>query len=114
MLSKVFVHTCHLSRHIAQCFYRAPLWVDGAAPAAITMSNSSNMLRRCAPLSLLLLAGCTGICEYLHNGCKVGHNYKTPCAPIATSWIDAADKRIDTGQDDLATWWTVFNDPVLN
>jgi NodT family efflux transporter outer membrane factor (OMF) lipoprotein len=88
--------------------------VDGAAPAAITMSNSSNMLRRCAPLSLLLLAGCTGICEYLHNGCKVGHNYKTPCAPIATSWIDAADKRIDTGQDDLATWWTVFNDPVLN
>jgi NodT family efflux transporter outer membrane factor (OMF) lipoprotein len=114
MLSKVFIHTRHCSHQIALCFYRALVWVDGAALPAITMSKSSNMLRRCAPLSLLLLAGCTGICEYLHNGCKVGHNYKTPCAPVAKSWIDAADKHVDTGQDDLATWWTVFNDPVLN
>ncbi|HEY4233390.1 MAG TPA: efflux transporter outer membrane subunit [Lacipirellulaceae bacterium] len=80
------------------------------------MSNSRNTLRRCAPLLLLLvlLAGCTGVCEYLHNGCKVGHNYKTPCAPVAKEWIDASDKRVRTDCNDLAGWWTVFNDPLLN
>jgi NodT family efflux transporter outer membrane factor (OMF) lipoprotein len=71
---------------------------------------------RCAPLLMMLslLAGCTSPCEYLRNGCKVGPNYKTPCAPIAKNWIDAADKRVHTDCDDLASWWTVFNDPLLN
>jgi NodT family efflux transporter outer membrane factor (OMF) lipoprotein len=68
----------------------------------------------CALLLLLVLASCTSPCEYLRNGCKVGPNYKTPCAPIAKSWIDASDKRVHTDCDDLASWWTVFNDPLLN
>ncbi len=68
-------------------------------------------------LALLLLSctvGCTGMREYFHNGCKVGPNYKPPCAPVANAWIDAENKRVRTDCDDLAGWWTVFNDQLLN
>jgi NodT family efflux transporter outer membrane factor (OMF) lipoprotein len=81
------------------------------------MLTLSYLSRRCAPWLSILLAcavGCTGPCEYLRNGCKVGHNYKTPCAPVATEWIDASDKHVRTSDNDLAGWWTVFNDPLLN
>jgi NodT family efflux transporter outer membrane factor (OMF) lipoprotein len=58
--------------------------------------------------------GCTGIREYLHNGCKVGPNYCRPAAPVAPNWIDANDKRVNTGCDDLCQWWKVFNDASLD
>ena len=58
--------------------------------------------------------GCTTLSEYVHNGFKVGPNYGTPDAPVASNWIDASDKRVRTASDDLSKWWTVFNDPVLN
>jgi NodT family efflux transporter outer membrane factor (OMF) lipoprotein len=63
---------------------------------------------------LLALCGCTGVCEYFRNGCKVGPNYTPPCAPVACHWIDANDKRVRTSNDNLAGWWTVFGDPLLN
>lgn len=74
---------------------------------------------RCRPLLGLLLTvsflgGCTGVREYFHNDCKVGPDYKPPCAPIANQWIDANDKRVRTEHDDLAGWWTVFDDSLLN
>jgi NodT family efflux transporter outer membrane factor (OMF) lipoprotein len=65
-------------------------------------------------LWLPCLAGCTSISEYVRNGFKVGPNYGRPPAPVATDWIDAADKRVRTDSDDVDQWWTVFNDPVLN
>ena len=58
--------------------------------------------------------GCTSLTEYVHNGFKVGPNYRTPDAAVANTWIDASDKRVRTNSDDLSKWWTVFNDPVLN
>ncbi|MHB1038300.1 MAG: efflux transporter outer membrane subunit [Pirellulales bacterium] len=58
------------------------------------------------------LSGCTSFSEYLHNGFKVGHDYRRPSAAVAPHWIDEADLRTDT--EDLRAWWTVFNDPVLN
>ncbi len=58
--------------------------------------------------------GCTSLKEYVHNGFKVGPNYRTPEAAVASNWIDASDKRVRTDSDDLSKWWTVFNDPVLN
>jgi NodT family efflux transporter outer membrane factor (OMF) lipoprotein len=58
--------------------------------------------------------GCTPLTEYVHNGFKVGPNYRTPDAAVAPTWIDASDKRVRTDSDDLSKWWTVFNDPVLN
>src|SRR4051795_1394155 len=66
------------------------------------------------PVLALLLSGCTGVSEYFHNGCKVGPNYKPAEAPVACKWIDANDKRVRTSKDDLAGWWTVFDDPLLN
>jgi NodT family efflux transporter outer membrane factor (OMF) lipoprotein len=59
-------------------------------------------------------SGCTSLSEYVQNGFKVGPNYQMPDAPVAPNWIDASDKRVRTGSDDLSKWWTVFNDPVLN
>jgi NodT family efflux transporter outer membrane factor (OMF) lipoprotein len=57
---------------------------------------------------------CTPVTEYVHNGFKVGPNYRKPLAAVAGNWIDASDKRVRTESDDLSKWWTVFNDPVLN
>src|SRR4029079_3252652 len=72
------------------------------------------MPRLSLALVLVALSGCTGVSEYFYNDCKVGPAYKPPCAPVARHWIDADDKRVRTGNDDLAGWWTVFGDPLLN
>jgi len=61
-----------------------------------------------------LVAGCTGLREYVANGFKVGPNYAPPPAAVAPAWIDAADKRVRSESDDLSHWWKVFNDPVLD
>src|SRR5579859_5962487 len=78
----------------------APAWVAGAL------------------VLLLPLSGCTHLTDYVrqyvHNGFKVGPNYSEPPAPVAASWIDAADVRVRSGNDDLTRWWTVFGDPVLD
>src|SRR4029079_382938 len=58
--------------------------------------------------------GCTPVQEYIRNGFKVGPNYREPPAAVACKWIDEGDKRLKPGCDDLAQWWKVFNDPVLN
>jgi NodT family efflux transporter outer membrane factor (OMF) lipoprotein len=62
----------------------------------------------------LCLCGCTPFTEYIHNGFKVGPNYRKPPAPVAPNWIDASDKRVRQGPDDLSGWWKVFHDPVLD
>src|SRR5438105_1687528 len=48
--------------------------------------------------------GCTPLTEYIHNGFKVGPNYQKPPAPVAPTWIDAADQRVRTECDDLSKW----------
>jgi NodT family efflux transporter outer membrane factor (OMF) lipoprotein len=65
-------------------------------------------------LLAIVLSGCTSFNEYVHNGFKVGPDYKTPPAPVAKNWIDSNDIRVRNEHDDLSAWWTVFNDPVLN
>jgi NodT family efflux transporter outer membrane factor (OMF) lipoprotein len=62
----------------------------------------------------LVLGGCTRPAEYIHNHFKVGPNYRKPPAMIAEHWIDEADKRVRTDCDDLAAWWAVMNDPLLD
>jgi NodT family efflux transporter outer membrane factor (OMF) lipoprotein len=82
--------------------------------------NTMLIIRKISLLSSLLVAlamcccGCTPLTEFVHNGFKVGPNYRTPDAAVAPNWIDASDKRVRTDSDDLSHWWTVFNDPVLN
>ncbi len=90
-------------------------------------SSSSNLLfrigtrasrwRRVFRLALFVclgLCGCTPFSEYVHNGFKVGPNYKEPPAPAAPTWIDANDKRLGSESDDHTHWWKNFNDPVLD
>ena len=78
------------------------------------MVKSSATLRLCLSLLSLIVCGCTGVSEYFHNACKVGPDYKPPAAPVAYAWIDSTDKRVRTSRDDLAGWWTVFDDPLFN
>ena len=77
---------------------------------------SVRCLVRCAILLLaaLTLSGCTSFRDYFRNGLKVGPNYVEPPAPVAPQWIDVADQRVRTESDDLAGWWTVLDDPLLN
>ena len=60
------------------------------------------------------LGGCTSFSDYLHNGFKVGPNYRPARAAVAPAWIDANDIRVRQQQDDLSRWWAVFNDPRLD
>jgi NodT family efflux transporter outer membrane factor (OMF) lipoprotein len=83
----------------------------GTAPRPA--STSLVCLAACS-IAVLLTCGCTGPREYVHNGFKVGPNYCQPGAPVADTWIDAADKRVRTNSEDQSQWWRVFNDPVLN
>jgi NodT family efflux transporter outer membrane factor (OMF) lipoprotein len=64
--------------------------------------------------SVLSLPGCTTLSDYVHNGFKVGPDYKRPPAPVAQQWIDADDIRVRSVPEDDSHWWTVFNDPVLS
>jgi len=72
----------------------------------------------CAAVGLVtavaLLSGCTHTREYIRNGFKVGPNYEMPPAAVAPQWIEHDDERVRTDATDLSTWWTVFNDPVLD
>jgi NodT family efflux transporter outer membrane factor (OMF) lipoprotein len=59
-------------------------------------------------------AGCmSALSEWLHNGLKVGPNYKPPPVMLPQQWIDVANPRVSLGQPNLAAWWDIFNDPVL-
>lgn len=60
------------------------------------------------------LSGCTSLPEYIHNGFKVGPNYKDPGAPLPEKWMDEKEPLVHTGNPNLASWWDVFEDPVLN
>jgi NodT family efflux transporter outer membrane factor (OMF) lipoprotein len=70
-------------------------------------------------LTLTILSGCShlpggGLRGWLHNDCKVGPNYAPPPAPVASHWIEYANPRIRSEEQDLSAWWRVFNDPTLD
>jgi NodT family efflux transporter outer membrane factor (OMF) lipoprotein len=53
---------------------------------------------------LPVTAGCT----------KVGPDFETPVVPEEETWIEESDPKIDKGPVDNASWWRIFNDPVIN
>ena len=93
-------------RHTAEC----PKTSRPGGP--IVVRSSTHLLAGVAALVTvsLLTCGCTSFSEYVHNGFKVGPNYRPPPAAVAKDWIDAADVRVKRS-DDLSRWWTVFDDP---
>lgn len=65
--------------------------------------------------SLLLLCGClTSPRQWARQDFKVGPEHRPPAAPAAERWIDAESPGVDDRGRIEATWWTVFNDPVLD
>lgn len=68
----------------------------------------------CCLMLALFCCGCTSFREYVSNGLKVGPNYRKPAAPVEQNWIDQDDVRIRDESVDISTWWTVFQDPVLD
>jgi NodT family efflux transporter outer membrane factor (OMF) lipoprotein len=59
------------------------------------------------------LCGCTTLSEYVHNGFKVGPNYQPPLAPLPHRWVDQDDPLVHEGNPYIASWWDVFEDPIL-
>ena len=49
----------------------------------------------------------------LFSGCKVGPDYVPPETSVPDQWHEKAVQGLEDGSADLQTWWTVFNDPVL-
>jgi NodT family efflux transporter outer membrane factor (OMF) lipoprotein len=64
--------------------------------------------RRAAALRLLALA------LPALAGCRVGPDFATPSAAVATRWQEAADPAVKANRAQDAKWWTGFNDPVLD
>lgn len=63
-------------------------------------------------LVLALLAGWGGCLA----GCRVGPDYDGPPTAVLPpdAFAEIGDPAFVPGQTDLRTWWTVFNDPMLN
>ena len=49
----------------------------------------------------------------LFSGCKVGPDYVRPESSVPDQWHEKAVQGLDDGSADLQTWWTVFDDPML-
>jgi NodT family efflux transporter outer membrane factor (OMF) lipoprotein len=49
------------------------------------------------------------------SGCiKMGPDFTEIEAPISENWLQAEHAKLDSEQESLEDWWTVFNDPVLD
>ncbi|MCC7476690.1 MAG: efflux transporter outer membrane subunit [Pirellulales bacterium] len=93
--------------------------VSGCQSEEVSVTRRA-LFRLLAPLALLaVVAGCCqvpgGRCrDWWCNGFKVGPNYSRPQSPVASEWIDYANPRVKSEEQQLSAWWTVFNDPTLN
>ena len=68
----------------------------------------------CIAAIAICLGGCTSLPDFVNHGFKVGPEYTTAKAEVATQWIDSADSRIGGHAANLSRWWSAFNDPALN
>ena len=70
-----------------------------------------SLMQGCLARQVLALAG-----SLLLSGCLLGPNYVRPATPQSGSWREPLGKGLSGGPIDrtqLATWWTVLEDPVL-
>ncbi|MHC4998816.1 MAG: efflux transporter outer membrane subunit [Planctomycetota bacterium] len=49
----------------------------------------------------------------LFSGCKVGPDYVRPETSVPDQWHEKAVQGLEDGSANLQTWWTVFDDPIL-
>ncbi len=79
-------------------------------PAPSPGGSRSNVNSPLGPLAFLALL----LTLVLTGGCKVGPNFKTPEAPVASQWSTngpAGTNRLNAAD---AYWWRQFNDPILD
>lgn len=69
------------------------------------MIQTKNILRNTALLGLILT---------VMTGCTVGPDYIKPTVSEPKAWLDQNNPAVSTQQSDLAQWWTLFHDPVLD
>ncbi len=52
---------------------------------------------------------------FVAGGCTtLGPDFKTPDAPVAEKFAETQDPKAKSEQADYRSWWTTFNDPILN
>ena len=71
---------------------------------SMTSRHSSRLQLAALGLALAMLGGCAGLPS-------VGPDYQTPNLPLPSAW--QAGKAADGAPQELALWWTQFNDPLL-
>jgi outer membrane protein TolC len=47
-------------------------------------------------------------------GCSVGPNYRAPKVALPKEWAEVGQGGTTNSAAELARWWTVFGDPVLD
>lgn len=60
------------------------------------------------------LIGLIALASFVTSCTTLGPDYKKPEAEVSQQWIDIDAPRVNSVPADLADWWAVFNDPVLN
>jgi len=67
-------------------------------------------------ISKLIAAGALALAGlFLVSGCKtVGPDFEKPVAPVADTWLDAENEKVDTTSVAYQDWWEVFEDPALS
>ena len=52
---------------------------------------------------------------FLISGCKtVGPDFEKPEVPVADTWLEADNEKIDTSEATYQNWWEIFEDPALS
>jgi NodT family efflux transporter outer membrane factor (OMF) lipoprotein len=52
-------------------------------------------------------------CLILLTGCKVGPDFQPPETQVPNEWVGPVPPPPTAAEQDLAQWWTVFQDPIL-
>src|SRR5512134_1207278 len=62
---------------------------------------------------------CSCLAVAVAGGCMVGPNYQRPDTPVPDRWAEATSQpatqpATQPTDEDLGTWWTTLNDPMLD
>ncbi|MDO9105816.1 MAG: hypothetical protein Q7U57_12755 [Methylovulum sp.] len=61
------------------------------------------------------LCAAVGLVSSMMNGCMmVGPDYQQLKLAVKEEWLEASEAMLKRGDVELGTWWTVFQDPILN
>jgi multidrug efflux system outer membrane protein len=78
------------------------LQMDAGTRCESAIRNPQSAIRGFGILCLILIAGC-----------KVGPNFQPPETPVPGEWVGPLPPAPTGPEQDLASWWTVFADPLL-